>query len=314
MTKNPKIWLTGSRAFIGRPFVKALRNNQVDLTCFTQNIEEDINIPGEASPVHMNYLDPLDIKDKIVRLGMPDIFIHMGWGEIGNPESPFHLKEGVQIGKNLIETFFQLGLKKFIFIGTTSQYGGRVGLLSEEMQPEGRLTKYAQAKNEVERLGLQAAQTYGKIFISVRLSYVFGAGQQRQGSLINDLFQAHLKGTSINLSPCEHYRDYIHVLDVVEGFKRICAVDQSTVINLASGKYVRVKEYVLDFWKHMGGDIDKLKFGARTLVPGEPDQPKSYADLTRLISLTQWQPELSLQEGIIKTVEGLSEEHSTWKK
>jgi len=172
------------------------------------------------------------------------------------------------------------------------------------MAPQGRLTNYAKAKGEVEKLGFQAAKIYNKTFISVRTFYVFGSGQ-RQGSLINDLFQAHLKGTSVNLSPCEHYRDYIHVSDVVEGLKRISAINQSTIVNLGSGKVVKLKDFVIDFWMKMGGDIAKLKFGTKSLLPGEPEQPKSYADLTHLKKLTQWQPQLTLEEGILKTIENL---------
>ena len=305
MAKTPKIWLTGSRGCIGRPLVREFRRDQVDLTCFTQNVQGANDFSAEAMPVHLDYLNPADIKCKVDQLGLPDIFIHLGWGILANLESSFHLQDNVQIGKNLIETLFKLGLKKFIFIGTTGQYGGRIGLLSEDMQPQGRLTNYAKGKNEVERLGFQAAKEFGLIFISVRTFYVVGA-DWRQGSLVNDLFQAHLKGESVNLSPCEHYRDYIHVLDVVEGIRRICAIDQSTIVNLGSGKFVQVKDYVIYFWKKLGGDIDKLKFGMKTLRPDEPDQPKSYADLTRLIRLTQWQPKLSLEEGIIKTIEDLS--------
>ena len=235
---------------------------------------------------------------------MPDILIHLGWGDVAHPEYPIHLTEGVQSGRNLIETLFKLGLKKFITTGSISQYGGRVGLLSEDMEPGARLTNYAKAKTEVERLGLEAAQTYGKTFLCVRIPWAFGAGQ-RQGSLINDLFQAYLKGTSVSLSPCEHYRDYIHIIDVVEGLRRISAVDESTIINLGSGKCVQVKDFVLSLWKNLRGNNDKLKFGMRTLSPNEPDQPKSYFDLTRLTRLTQWQPALSLEEGIIKTIEDL---------
>ena len=307
MAKTPKIWLTGSRGFIGRPLVRALRSAPVDLTCFTQNAGEANALSGKTLPVHLDYLDPADIEDKMNRFGLPEVFIHLGWGEMTNPESFFHLKDNVQIGRNLIETLFKLGLKKFVFIGSMNQYGGRTGLLSEDMEPQGRLTNYAKGKNEVERLGFQAAKTYDKIFISVRPFYVFGVGQ-RQGSLINDLYQAHLKGTDVSLSPCEHYRDYIHVLDVAQGIGHICGIDQSTILNLGSGKVVQVKDFVVDFWKELGGDLKRLKFGARPLNPGEPDQPKSYADTTRLIRLTQWQPALSLEEGIIKTIEGLSDE------
>jgi nucleoside-diphosphate-sugar epimerase len=311
MAKSPKIWLTGSTGFIGRPFLKVLKNAQFDVTCITQDAEKAKNSSNDNLLVHLDYMNTEDIKDKVARLGLPDIFIHLGWGDIAHPEFPIHLTEGVQSGKNLVETFFKLGLKKFIMTGSISQYGGRIGLLSEDMElePQARLTNYAKAKNEVEKLGLEAANTYGKTFICVRIPWAFGAGQ-RQGSLINDLFAAHLKGTSVSLSPCEHYRDFIHMVDVVEGLKRICAVDESGIINLGSGKYVQVKDYVTEFWRKLGGDMDKLKFGARTLHPGEPDQPKSYFDLTRLKRLTQWQPALSLEEGIMKTIEDLYNEKS----
>jgi len=304
MVQTPKIWLTGSRGFIGRPFARALRDARVDLTCFTQNAKGDNSLPGGVAPIHMDYLNPADIKDKVDHLGLPDIFIHLGWGDVSRPELPYHLTQGVQSGKNLIETLFKLGLKKFIITGSISQYGGHTGVLSEDMEPGERLTNYAKAKSEVEKLGLQAAQTYGKTFICVRIPWAFGAGQ-RQGSLINDLYQSYLKGTDVSLSPCEHYRDYIHMIDVVEGLRRICAVDESTVINLGSGRFVQVKDFVIDFWKKLGGDRDRLKFGMRPLPSNEPDQPKSCFDLTRLTRLTQWQPALSLEEGIIKTIEDL---------
>jgi len=304
MAKTTKIWLTGSRGFIGRPLARALKSAHVDLTCFTQNAEAKNGLSDEDKPVYLDYMDPSDIKGKVEHLGAPDIFIHLGWGDVSHPELPVHLTDGVQSGKNLIETLFKLGVKKFILTGSISQYGGRVGLLSEDMEPGERLTNYARAKSEVEKLGLQAAKTYGKTFICVRIPWAFGAGQ-RQGSLINDLYQAHIRGTSVSLSPCEHYRDYIHMVDVVEGLRRICGVDESGIINLGSGRYVQVKDFVIEFWKKLGGDIDRLKFGMRTLHPGEPDQPKSYFDLTRLIKLTQWQPALSLEEGIIKTIEDL---------
>jgi len=301
-----KIWLTGSRGFIGRPLVKAVRGSQADLTCLTQDAGKG-NSASTEDIIHLNFRATAEIEDKVKFIGLPDILIHLGWGEMTSPESPLHLKDNVQIGKNLVETLFRLGLKKFIFIGSMNQYGSRTGLLSEDMEPQGRLTNYAKAKNEVEQLGFQAAQKYGKIFISVRTFYVFGAGQ-RQGSLINDLFQAHLKGTDVSLSPCEHYRDYIHVRDVVEGIQQVCAIEQSTIVNLGSGQVVKVKDFVVDFWKNLGGDTGKLKFGMRPLLPGEPEQPKSYADLGRLIRLTQWQPKRNLQEGIIITIEELSNE------
>ncbi len=304
MVQASKIWLTGSRGFIGRPLAKALREAGVDLICFTPKPKGASGHSTPASPVELDFLSPEDIKDKAAHLGLPDIFIHLGWGDVSRPELDVHLTEGVASGKNLIETLFKLGVKKFLLTGSISQYGGRVGILSEGMEPGPRLTNYAKAKSEVERFGLQAAKIYGETFICVRIPWAFGAGQ-RQGSLINDLFASYIKGTDVSLTPCEHYRDFIHMIDVVEGLKRISYVDESGIINLGSGKVVLMKDYVSMFWKNLGGGMDRLKFGARPLPANEPEQPKSYFDIARLIRLTQWQPALTLEEGIIKTIEDL---------
>jgi nucleoside-diphosphate-sugar epimerase len=199
---------------------------------------------------------------------------------------------------------FSQGLKTFLFIGSMNEYGARTGALSEGMEPEGRLTNYAKAKREVAAIGFQAAKTFGKTFLHARSFYVYGAGQ-RPGSLINDLYQASLIGADVSLSPCEHYRDYIHVSEVAEGLRRLGALRESATVNLGSGTVVQVRDFVLLLWKALGGDNRKLKFGVRKVGWDEPEQPKSYADLTRLKQLTGWTPSLTLEQGITRTVEDL---------
>jgi len=252
----------------------------------------------------MNYGDEKDIKANIKALGLPDIFIHIGWGEMDKPESPLHLAENVPAGQTLISTLFDQGLKTFIFVGSMNEYGGRTGLLSEEMEPQGRLTAYAKGKIEVARYGFESARSHGKTFLHARTFYVYGAGQ-RAGSLINDLYHAYRTGAETNLSPCEHYRDYIQVTDVAEGLRLLTDVQESITVNLGSGQAVQVKDFVLRFWKILGGDMTRLKFGARQQRGDEPEQPKSYADLTRLRNLVHWTPSLSLDEGIRLTIKEL---------
>src|SRR5436190_4396607 len=155
----PSIWLTGSRGFVGRKVAAVLKKAGARLHCFT-NRQGEGDCSGPCLP--MNYRDPKDINASVKALGLPDIFIHLGWGEMDKPESALHLTENVPAGQNLIKTLFDQGLKTFIFVGSMNEYGGRTGLLSEDMEPEGRLTNYAKAKIEVAQYGFQSARTYGK--------------------------------------------------------------------------------------------------------------------------------------------------------
>ena len=62
------------------------------------------------------------------------------------------------------------------------------------------------------------------------------------------------------------------------------------------------------FWNNLGGANNMLKFGSKAMLKNEPDQPKSFADLTRLEKLTNWKPSYSLEEGIQSTIEVLYSE------
>lgn len=307
--KSKTIWLTGSRGFIGKHLVQVLKEARFQIKCFTNNPAAETETQNrEQDCFFMDYLSETDIKRQVDLLGLPDIFIHLGWADMPKPESELHLSENVKAGKTLIDTLFKGGLKKFLFIGSMNEYGGRVGLLSENMEPQGRLTNYAKGKTKVAEFGFQSAKLYEKTFIHIRLFYVFGPGQ-RKGSLINELYQAYLQGTDAKLGPCEQYRDYIHVLDAAEGIYRISNVNESTTVNLGSGTFIKVKDFVILFWKLLGADMERLKFGACSMREGEPEQPRSYADLARLKKLTNWLPLRSIEDGIKITIEKLNRLH-----
>lgn len=307
MTQRQTIWMTGSGGFIGTPLARALKESGLEVKCFTNSVAETGDgRKREHDCSHLDYLNAADIKKHVDSWGLPDAFLHLGWGAMANPESPVHLEENVLAGKTLIRTLFELGLPKFVFLGSMNEYGGRAGSLAENMEPEGRLTNYAKGKIQVAEFGLQIAKHLNRTFLHIRSFYVFGTGQRR-GSLINDLYQSYKQELDAHLGPCEYYRDYIYVLDVVEGIRRITDLDVSTTVNLGSGKAIKLKDFVTLFWERLGGGKEKLNFGFYPMRAGEPEQPRSYADLTRLKELTHWTPSRSIEEGIDLTIRALGQ-------
>ena len=234
----------------------------------------------------------------------PDSFIHLGWGDMTIPMSKLHLTDNITEAKILIETLFEAGLKEFVFIGSMNEYGARVGALSEEMEPQGRLINYAKGKIEVAKYGFDMSKKFNSHFIHIRPFYVYGPGQ-RQGSLINELFEAYLNNRAPKLGSCDYYRDYIYVKDVAEGIVRSTDLYNSCTINLGIGTFIKVKDFVTMFWDKLGGDMERLNFGSGPMLKDEPDQPKSYADLTRLFELTGWKPSYSFEKGIDSTIESV---------
>lgn len=300
MMNGLKVWVSGSMGFIGKYLIYALKNCG-ELRCITNN-----RISG-GGLTYVDFSEKKHIREIINLYGVPDIFIHLGWGSVYEPQSDIHLTSNVSDGKNLIEELYNCGLKKFIHLGSSSEYGDRKGLLSEDMDPDGRLTNYARGKIEVSSYGFEAAKRLNKIFIHIRLSHAFGAGQH-QKSLINQLYKSYLEKIAINLSPCEHYRDYIYISDVVDGIRLISGINESTVVNLGSGRAVQLKDFVNLFWKQLGGTPQQLNFGSHPKPDHEPGQPYCFCNLDNLKRLTNWTPSVSLNDGIKKTVDALMDE------
>ena len=304
---NKSIWLTGSRGFIGKHLVQGLKKNNIDIKCFSNNLSlNKIEKNVEQNLFYMDFSSRENINKQIEKFGCPDIFIHLGWGDMESPMSTRHLTDNVNEAEILIDSFYSAGIEKFIFIGSMNEYGARLGSLSEDMKPKGRLTNYAKGKIQVADYGYNRSKFYNKIFIHIRPFYVFGPGQ-RKGSLINELFDANLNKRHAKLGPCDHYRDYIYVSDVTEGIVRLSKIEETNTINLGSGSFIQVKDYVILFWKYLGGDLDKLKFGSRKMSKDEPEQPKSYANLSKLKELTNWHPSYSIEYGIKTTIECLNQ-------
>lgn len=303
--KTGYIWLTGANGFIGKHLGPSLKEICSRVQYFTNNKDAKTALDNKEFFSHfMDFSREDDIRRNIELFGLPDIFIHLGWGAMTDPASEVHLDANVEAGKTLISTLFKAGLKKFIFLGSANEYGGRGGSLSENMAQEGRLTAYAQGKTQVASFGFEQASRYNKKFIAIRLFNTFGAGQ-RPGSLINKLYECYRQNIKPELGPCEHFRDYIHVSEVVRGITLLCGIDESTIVNLGSGKAIKLKDFVILFWKSLGGTPDDIKFGAYRMREGEPEQPYAFANVDRLKKLTGWAPSLSVEEGMRLTIERL---------
>ena len=243
-----KIWITGSRGFIGKELVLSLKQDY-EIKCLTHNTNEDFCIIKDI--IQINFLNEKSIIKLVHEFGLPDIFIHLGWAAMNDSESEEHLNFNVNSSKNLINIFLKLGLKKFIFLGSRDEYGERNGCLLETMNPRGMISRYANAKNIVAKYGFEQANKMEKIFIHIRLFNVYGAGQ-KENSLINTLYKNFHNNLITYLGPSMHFREYIHISEVCKGIQLIFQINKSLTVNLGSGKAIRLKDFVNLFWKELG--------------------------------------------------------------
>jgi nucleoside-diphosphate-sugar epimerase len=289
-----RVWVTGSRGFVGSALASALAERGADVV----RVSNSASSPGVEQ---VDYASADSIAALLGARGTPDVVFHLGWGQMHDAESPVHLEQNVREATTLVEELFRRGVPKVVLVGSVDEYGGREGELVESDPAIGRLTRYAQGKSAVSAFGRESARRHGAVYLHVRLTHVLGV-PERRSSLIHQLYAASRAGTPIQLTACDQFRDYVHVADAAEGLLRIEGIGSSEVVNLGSGSMVRLRQVVELLWSMLDGRPEDLLFGARQRPGNEPDQQPCRLSVAKLEGLTGWRPGVSIEEGVARTV------------
>lgn len=294
-----KIFLTGSSGLLGKSLYNLLKT-KYRITRITNNIKSKKN--RKLNYINFNSSDA--IKNFINKKGIPDYFIHAGWGDMTIPNSTYHVKENVSNSKNLVTEFYKSGLKKFLFIGTINEYGNSQGCVKESSNPRGKLRRYEKGKILFGKIGKKISKKYNKIFIHIRLANLYGP-IKRENSLIYSIHSAWKKNKDLNVGALDFYRDYMHSDDAALGIKKILErCDDTNVINLGSGKILYMRKFVNVYWnvinKNKKNKINFQKILKKTNNKGY------YLDNSKLKKITGWKPKSILSSDIKKNIKVLN--------
>ena len=250
-----KIFLTGSTGLLGLSLYNELKK-KFKILRISNNKKYNLN-------KSIKYL-PFSSKQKIIKFikkeGVPDFFIHCGWGKMDEPSSDYHIKENVKFSKNLIDCFFSFGLEKFVFIGTINEYGDNLGAVRENKKPKGKLRNYEKGKIIVGAHGKLTAKKLNKKFIHLRIANLFGPITKKK-SLIYSMHASNKKNKNVEVSALKFYRDYLHVGTVAKYiFKLLLNCNKSCIVNVGSGKQVLMRNFVKLYWKILNKKKNEIKF------------------------------------------------------
>ncbi|MCK5849677.1 MAG: SDR family oxidoreductase [Kiritimatiellae bacterium] len=197
------------------------------------------------------------------------------------------------------------GVERFVFSSSSAVYGDTPILPKQEDMAPLPLSPYAVQKLAGECYCRTFQGLYGFGAFALRYFNVFGPRQnpKSQYSAVIPLFVDALKNDN---PPTLHgdggqTRDFTYVADVVQANIRCCEAPEEAagdVYNVARGDRVSVKELAEKIAVVMGKDI-KPSYGD----PRPGDVRDSQADSTKARSKLGWCPEVTLEEGLKKTID-----------
>ena len=297
--KNFKLLVVGGTGFIGRYVVaEALKRNYDVCVICLNNPREDMVIENvEYLVADINNQNSLQETisnkefDYIINLG--GYINHSKFTEGGRKVIDDHYTSLL----NLIESIKKKNLKRFIQIGSSSEYGDSSSPQKEE-QEDRPFSPYSLAKSMATRTLKMLYETENFPVVIVRIFLAYGPGQG-DDRFIPQIIKGCLSNSEFETSRGLNFCDFTYVSDISTGLMDLLECNEATgkIVNLASGKPIQIKSIVEKIHKLIGKG--KPVFGSLDNIVNNNNL---YADISLAQSLISWKLKVPIEEGLIKTI------------
>jgi nucleoside-diphosphate-sugar epimerase len=196
------------------------------------------------------------------------------------------------------------GVKRLVFAGSSSAYGNTPTLPKREDMPSQPLSPYALQKVVGEQYLQMFTKLYGLETVSIRYFNVFGP-RQDPSSPYSGVISVFATALLANRSPTiygdgEQTRDFTYVANVVDGVLRACEATHASgeVINVATGGRISLNQLFRTMKDLVGATAEPSYAELRS-----GDVKDSQADIAKAQRLLGYQPTISFEEGLKRTIE-----------
>lgn len=224
---------------------------------------------------------------------------HVNFNQGGNKVFNVHF----EAAKNIVASINHNNLKTFIQIGSSDEYGDNAAP-QNEYQREQPISPYSLAKVCATHFFQVLNRTENFPVVILRPFLVYGEGQDEK-RFIPQIIQGCLENKTFPVSEGSQLRDFCYISDIVDAIfiSLNCKKAFGEVINVASGMPVNISYVVKKIRKIIG--LGYPKFGEVPYRDGE--NMALYADISKANNILNWEPKISLNEGLRITIESFKE-------
>jgi len=306
---NSRILITGGAGFIGVNLVNYLLEKKIvpyilDIYPY-KKIKNDCFIPNNfsnASYIKADITNRNQIK-KIISKIAPDYVIHLAsMTDLQKNFESGYKSVSVNINGTLIalESLSETNIKGAVLLSTSDVYGGCDPPFKEDQRIE-PASPYSISKASSEMYTQLFSKIYNIPITILRCFNVFGE-YQRTNRIIPYIIINLLKNKEVKLTGGKQKREFNYIRNVIDAILLALIKEKShgKIINIGNGNSYSIK-YIATKIGNKIGKIEKLKFGAVAYRNNEIWD--MYCDNSLAKVLLNWKPEVSFEDGLVKTIE-----------
>lgn len=304
-----RVLVTGAGGFIGSHLVERLVAAGADVRALvhyrSSGSREWLNASQPDREVEFIAGDVRDVESVKRAIDGIDTVFHLA-ALIGIPYSYLAARSYVDVNiggtLNVLQVARDTGVRRIIHTSTSEVYGTARQVPISETHPLQTQSPYAASKLSADKLAEAFHASFGVPVVTVRPFNTYGPRQSAR-AVIPTIVTQVFRGEGVRLGHLSPTRDFTFVTDMVSGFLSAAHADAAVghVINLGTGREISIGDLAALVMKLMGRSVPIMSDAGRER-PSSSEVERLCADASQAKALLGWQPTLTLEEGLTRTV------------
>ncbi|MEP7287757.1 MAG: SDR family NAD(P)-dependent oxidoreductase [Chloroflexota bacterium] len=216
-----------------------------------------------------------------------------------------YVRTNIEGTLNVMQSALQLGVTQVVHTSTSEVYGTAQYVPIDEKHVLQGQSPYSASKIGADKMVEAFHLSFGLPVVTVRPFNTFGPRQSAR-AVIPTIITQFLTGQRVKLGSLHPTRDLNYVLNTVDGFIRAAATPEAVgkTINLGSGREISIGDLaqliaqLMDVTPVIESDDVRIR-------PGKSEVERLLADNTQAQSVLGWTPQVSLEQGLVATIDWL---------
>ena len=209
---------------------------------------------------------------------------------------------------NVLQAARDLDVARVVVTSTSEVYGTAMYVPIDERHPLQGQSPYSASKIGADKMAEAFARTYQLPVVTVRPFNTYGPRQSARAIIPTIISQLVAGRSNLELGLLSPTRDFNYVSDTCEAFLALGECDEAVgrEVNVGSGKEISIgdlAQMIAGIW----GSRVTLSSAESRLRPPASEVERLVANSSLMHGLTGWSPQVSLRDGLTRTIAWFSE-------